>query len=68
MPMVTDFKDASSKMRAFVELNDLGASDLAGKCGDIIGGPNDGKKLGTQLLATVSYNGRVWGTDGKEII
>ena len=67
-PIVSDLKDAASKFRTFITVNDLGASDLMGKCGYIVGGPNDGKKLGKTVIATVSYNGRIWGLDGKEII
>ncbi len=55
-----DLKDASSKMRSFIELNGLGTSDLIGKCGDVLEGKT--------LIATISYNGRVWDTNGKEVI
>ncbi len=57
---VNDLNDASAKFSFFRDANNLGASDLLGKCGDVM----EGKKL----VATVSYNGRVWGLDGKEAI
>jgi hypothetical protein len=67
-PLVKDLKDAAAKWVAFRDLNELGASDMKGRCGDVVGGPNDGKRLGKTLVARVSYNGRIWGLDGKEVI
>jgi hypothetical protein len=50
--------EASSIWRAFVEDNDLGASDLKHDSGFIYS--NDRK-----LVAKVSYNGRVWTPNGE---
>lgn len=49
---VESFRDASEKMRAFIERHDFGASNLGRACGEI---HNAGC-----LLARVSYNGKVW--------
>lgn len=57
---VKDWSDASVVFRAWIEKNGYGASNLAKGAGDIL---DMGKRV-----AHVSYNGRVWATDGKEII
>ena len=50
---------ASAACRAFIVRNGLGARDWTG------GHVTDYR--GNYTVATVSYNGRVWATDGSEI-
>lgn len=57
---VRDWSDASVVFRAWIEKNGYGASNLARGAGDIL---DLGKKV-----AHVSYNGRVWAANGKEIV
>ena len=57
---VEDWSDASAVFRAWIEKNGYGASNLARGAGDII---DMDKKV-----AHVSYNGRVWAVNGKEIV
>lgn len=49
---------ASGQMLGYIRQFNLGGSDLSAKCGNIYS--NDGT-----LVARVSYNGRVWDTQGK---
>ena len=58
--VVKGWADASAAFRGWIEKNCYGASDLAKGAGDII---DMGKKV-----ARVSYNGRLWGVNGKEIV
>jgi NOL1/NOP2/fmu family ribosome biogenesis protein len=56
---VTDLAAASRACREFIEVHDLGASSWRG--GRIV-------DTATQnVVANVSYNGRVWLTDGTEL-
>ena len=55
---VDSFKDASRAVRHFIKTNELGSGNWTG--GRIFG---DGGKI----VGRVSYNGRVWNTDGSEI-
>ena len=48
---ITTLNEASARYRAFIEANNLGGSQ-AGSCHIYSGG---------QIVAHVSYNGRVWG-------
>lgn len=56
---IADFTAASRACREFIEANDLGASAWRG--GQIV---DDAGKV----VATVSYNGRVWLADGCEAV
>jgi hypothetical protein len=61
---VASFAEASAAVRKHIDDNDLGAgcgSGLAFTGGKVV------SELGGQL-GRVSYNGRVWDTDGKEIL
>lgn len=49
---VTSLTDASAKLRAWIEGNDYGVSDLGRGYGEV---HDDG-----QLVARVSYNGKIW--------
>lgn len=53
---VADLADASRKFRAWIESNGLGAGDLARHAGEVW---ENG-----QVVAFVSFNGRVWGPNG----
>jgi hypothetical protein len=55
---VESFTDASAQYRKIVRDNDAGMDDI-----DFGAVYACGKKI-----ATISYNGRIWGLDGKEII
>ncbi|MBL8729710.1 MAG: hypothetical protein JNM25_14880 [Planctomycetes bacterium] len=57
LPVAT-FAAASFACRTFIEANDLGASRWRG--GRIIDAATE------EVVATVSYNGRVWLADGSE--
>lgn len=57
---VKDWADASAIFRDWIEKNGYGASNLAKGAGDIMA---MGKRI-----ASVSYNGRVWAVNGKEIL
>ncbi len=61
---VASYAEASAAVRQYIEENDLGAG-----CGS--GPAFTGGKIESELggnLARVSYNGRVWDLDGKEIL
>lgn len=55
---VRDLKDASRACQAFIRQHELGGGNWTG--GDVTDAHG-------QLVAKVSYNGRVWGPDKKEI-
>lgn len=55
---VQDVNQASALYRAFIAHNDFGARD-AGEC--LL-------KVGTRTVGRVSYNGRVWDMNDKEVI
>ncbi len=55
---VADFAAASRACREFIEAHDLGASEWRG--GRVVGVATK------KVIATVSYNGRVWLADGTE--
>lgn len=55
---VTTFAAASFACRTFIEAHDLGASRWRG--GRIVDAATE------EVVATVSYNGRVWNPDGSE--
>lgn len=59
---VTDLTQAARAFIAYRDLYNLGASQLAGYCGHIYG--PDRKTL----VAKISYNGRAWSPDGKELL
>src|ERR1700733_5271536 len=50
--------EASLVVRAFIDGNGFGSSELKSSCGEILS--NEGA-----LVARVSYNGRVWTPDGQ---
>ena len=58
-----NFKEASEIINEFIDKKDLGSRDFYNKI-------NAGKILHHTkgIIATVSYNGRVWNNDGQEII
>jgi hypothetical protein len=56
---VRSLSEASTEVRRFIELNDLGSSDFVG--GDVYD-LSTNRKIGR-----VSYNGRIWDLDGHEI-
>lgn len=59
MPVLS-LKDAQSAWRTHVRDTGIGASGMK---------PHDGKVFdGKKKVATVSYNGRIWDNNGKEII
>jgi hypothetical protein len=61
---VSSFKEASAAVRKHIDDNDLGAG-----CGSSLAVFTGGKvvsEIGT-VLGRISYNGRVWDTDGREI-
>lgn len=47
---------------AYRDLYDLGASQMAEHCGNIYGPDR------VTLVAKISYNGRAWSPDGKELL
>ena len=49
---VGSFAQASRALRDWVDRNELGAGNMAGRCGEVTA---DGR-----VVARVSYNGRVW--------
>ena len=51
-------KAARLLMRLFIERHNFGASQLSKACGTV-------KDRTGGIVAHVSYNGRLWGTDGK---
>jgi hypothetical protein len=55
---VADFATASRACRGFIEAHDLGASRWRG--GRVVDASTN------KVVATVSYNGRVWRADGTE--
>ena len=54
---IRDLKDASKKCRSYIENWNLGGGNWAG--GQVF--------RGSKQIAWVSYNGRVWDMNGKEI-
>ena len=56
---VESFTAASVAVRKFIELNDYGSSDFLG--GEVYDSSTD------KLIAKVSYNGRIWDSEGNEI-
>lgn len=54
---VKSFAEAATLCREYIHDNELGAGNWAG--GQVF--------KGTQQVARISYNGRVWGMDGNEI-
>jgi hypothetical protein len=61
---VASYAEASAAVRKHIEDNDLGAG-----CGSSLA-PFTGGKVVSELggvLGRISYNGRVWDLDGKEI-
>jgi hypothetical protein len=57
---VRSLSEASREVRRFIELNDLGSSDLVG--GDVYDASTNRK------IAGISYNGRIWDIDGHRIL
>ena len=53
-------QEASIALRNFVVFHDLGASQLSKECGTV-------KDQTGGIVAYVSYNGRLWGTDGRPL-
>ena len=51
-------KEAAQLLRQFVERHTLGASQLSKACGTV-------KDQTGGIVAYVSYNGRLWGPDGR---
>ena len=51
-------KEAAQLLRQFVERHNLGASQLSKACGTV-------KDQTGGIVAYVSYNGRLWGPDGR---
>jgi hypothetical protein len=65
---VASFAQASAAVRKHIDDNDLGAG-----CGSSLAAFTGGKVVSDRTgraveIARVSYNGRVWDTDGKEIV
>lgn len=61
---VASFAEASAAVRQHIQQNDLGAG-----CGS--GPAFTGGKIMSEIggeIGRVSYNGRVWDTDGREIL
>jgi hypothetical protein len=56
---VGSLSEASTEVRRFIEMNDLGSSDFIG--GEVY------DSCTNKLIAKVSYNGRIWDTTGREI-
>ena len=56
---VESLSAASVAVRKFIELNDLGSSDFGG--GEVYDSSTN------MLIAKVSYNGRIWNSQGVEI-
>ena len=56
--LVATLAEASLELRNFVVLYNLGASQLTRACGTV-------KDSSGGAVAFVSYNGRIWGPDGK---
>jgi hypothetical protein len=56
---VGSLSEASTEVRSFIEMNDLGSSDFIG--GEVY------DSYTNKLIAKVSYNGRIWDTTGREI-
>lgn len=50
---VDTLKQAAELMRATIRENEYGVSHQCGRCGDVVSDSGE-------LLAVVSYNGRVW--------
>lgn len=59
---VTDLTQAAQAFIAYRDIYNLGASQLAGHCGHIYGADR------VTLVAKISYNGRAWSADGKELL
>lgn len=59
---VSSVTDAARAFVAYRELHNLGASQLAARCGNIYGADRK------TLVAKISYNGRAWSPDGKELL
>lgn len=57
---VATLREASQRVRDFIDSHGLGASDWCGTGAGMI--TENGK-----VIARVSYNGRVWSADGKDI-
>jgi len=56
---VGTLSEASRRWCGYRDDTGLGVSECCRGCGDV--------RDGSQKIATVSYNGRVWGLDGQEI-
>lgn len=59
---VTSLSQAAQAFIAYRELHNLGASQMSAKCGNIYGADRK------TLVAKISYNGRAWSPDGKELL
>jgi hypothetical protein len=59
MNVEVQFADQASKLFcAYRDRFNLGASDLEDGCGDVIDGRGE-------IVARISYNGRIWGSRGE---
>lgn len=56
---VADLADAQRKFISWRDRNHLGGGNMTRNCGDVM----EGRKI----VARISYNGRVWDANGKEI-
>lgn len=52
--------ECSRAMRQFIDLHDLGASDMLDRCGEV---SKDGRVVGR-----ISYNGRIWDNDNNVVV
>lgn len=59
-------QEASQKCRTYIERNNLGGGNWTG--GAVFFGSDRGCIPGTEQVATISYNGRIWDMTGKEIL
>lgn len=57
---VASFEDAASTWSRIRNESGIGASGMLGGCGEVV---EDGK-----VVARISYNGRIWDAEGKEIV
>lgn len=62
---VANYQEASAAVRKYIDENNLGAG-----CGSQLKAFTGGKVVGELggEIAKVSYNGRVWDMEGKEIL
>lgn len=58
-------QEAAQECRAYIERNGLGSGNWTG--GAVFFGSNRGRIPGTEQVATISYNGRIWDMTDKEI-